>query len=41
MSGIEDIAELKNLIIPVLKKHRVKKAALFGSFVRGEAKKIK
>jgi len=34
----EDIAELKNLIIPVLKKHRVKKAALFGSFVRGEAK---
>jgi predicted nucleotidyltransferase len=31
------IAEIKKTIIDVLKKHEVKKAALFGSLVRGEA----
>jgi len=31
------IDEIKNMLIKVLKKHGVKKAALFGSIVRGEA----
>lgn len=31
------IPEIKNRIIPVLKKYGVKKAALFGSIVRGES----
>ncbi|MEK7250658.1 MAG: nucleotidyltransferase family protein [Bacteroidota bacterium] len=34
LSEIRNIAEK---IIPVLKKHEVKKAGLFGSIVRGEA----
>jgi predicted nucleotidyltransferase len=31
--------EIKDKIVPVLKRHDVVRAALFGSFVRGEAKK--
>ncbi|MCK4646805.1 MAG: nucleotidyltransferase family protein [Candidatus Aminicenantes bacterium] len=30
------IPEIKNRIIPVLKKYGIKKAALFGSIVKGE-----
>lgn len=33
------IKELKNKIIPVLKRYDVVRAAVFGSFVRGEMKK--
>ncbi|HLD81311.1 MAG TPA: nucleotidyltransferase domain-containing protein [archaeon] len=33
------VSDLRNKIIPVLKKNGVKKAALFGSTARGEAKK--
>jgi predicted nucleotidyltransferase len=33
----EQLKELKKTLIAVLKKHGVKKAALFGSFARGEA----
>ena len=33
----EQIEELKKTLIGVLRKHDVKKAALFGSIVRGEA----
>jgi len=35
---IEGIKELKNKLTPILKKHGVNKAALFGSSVRGEMK---
>ena len=31
------VEEMKETLIKVLKKHRVKRAALFGSIVRGEA----
>ncbi len=34
-----DIAKIKNKITPILKSHDVKKAAVFGSFVRGEQNK--
>lgn len=34
-----NIEEIKDKIVPVLKRHDVVRAALFGSFVRGEAKK--
>jgi len=34
-----NIKEVKDKIVPVLKRHDVVRAALFGSFVRGEAKK--
>ena len=33
------IEDIKDLIIKILKKHGVKRAALFGSIVRGEATK--
>jgi hypothetical protein len=33
------IKAVKSLIVPVLRKHGVKKAGLFGSLVRGEAHK--
>ena len=33
-----NIEEIKNEILPVLKKHDVSKASLFGSVVRGEAR---
>ncbi|MEM5792979.1 MAG: nucleotidyltransferase family protein [Candidatus Aenigmatarchaeota archaeon] len=34
-----DLEEIKRKILPILKKYKVKKAGLFGSVVRGEAKK--
>ena len=34
-----DIAKIKKKIVPILKSHDVKKAAVFGSFVRGENNK--
>lgn len=34
-----DIAKIKNKITPILKSHDVKKAAVFGSFARGEQNK--
>jgi len=34
-----NIKEIKDKIVPVLKRHDVVHAAIFGSFVRGEAKK--
>ena len=33
------IEKTKNKIVPVLKRHHVVRAAVFGSFVRGETKK--
>lgn len=33
------IEEIKDKIVPVLKRHNVVHAAIFGSFVRGEVKK--
>ncbi len=30
---------IKTKIVPILKKHEVKRASVFGSFARGEAKK--
>lgn len=35
---VMDVEEVKNKIIPVLRKHGIKKAALFGSLIRGESK---
>lgn len=32
-----DLNKIKNQILPVLKRHRVSKSSLFGSFVRGDA----
>lgn len=34
----DQITEIKNKILPVLKKHDIKKAGIFGSVVRGEAR---
>lgn len=36
---VNSVQEIKKIILPVLKKNNVKKAGLFGSFVRGEQKK--
>ena len=33
-----ELEELKNKIIPILQRYEVKKAAVFGSYVRGEQK---
>jgi len=35
----DSIKKLKSKINPILKRHHVKKAAIFGSFARGEQKK--
>jgi len=35
----EEIGELKRKIVPLLKKHGVRKAGIFGSVARGEARK--
>ncbi len=34
-----ELEEIKNKIIPVLQRHDIKRAAIFGSFVREEQKK--
>jgi predicted nucleotidyltransferase len=36
---IKDLNKIKNKILPVLKRHNVSKSSLFGSFVRGDAKR--
>ncbi len=36
---LSSISKIKRQIAPILKKHDVKKAAVFGSFARGESKK--
>ncbi|MBT3785917.1 DNA polymerase subunit beta [bacterium] len=37
MNEPPDFAQLKEILIPILKKHGVEKASLFGSRTRGEA----
>jgi predicted nucleotidyltransferase len=36
--NIVNIEEIKSKIVPILKQHGIKKAAIFGSFVKGEVK---
>lgn len=38
-SSKQSLASLKKQIVPILKKHHVKKAGIFGSYARGEQKK--
>lgn len=35
----KNIAKITRAILPILKKHHIKKAGIFGSFARGEEKK--
>ena len=35
----QSLASLKKQIIPILKRHKVKKAGIFGSYARGEQNK--
>ena len=35
---VNSLEEVKKLAIPVLKRYNIKKAAVFGSFARGDAK---
>jgi uncharacterized protein len=37
-SSICSLSWIKKRVLPILKKHTVKRAAIFGSFARGEAK---
>jgi len=32
----KDIEKIKKVVVPILKKHNVKKAGIFGSYARGE-----
>ena len=36
---IKELVDIKKKIIPILKEHNVKRAGIFGSYVRGEQKK--
>lgn len=38
MQTISSIPTIKKKVLPILKRHDVKRAAIFGSFARGEAK---
>lgn len=38
MRAITKIPTIKKKVLPILKRHAVKRAAIFGSFARGEAK---
>ncbi len=38
METVKTIPDIKKKIVPILKRHAVKKASIFGSFARGEAK---
>lgn len=38
METVKTILDIKKKITPILKRHSVKKASIFGSFARGEAK---
>jgi len=39
MAKKDEIERIKNKILPILKKHKVIKAGIFGSYARGEQKK--
>ena len=39
MASKNNIQELKKKIVPILKRNNVKRAGIFGSYARGEAKK--
>lgn len=39
MKQKNDFLKLKKKIVKILKKHRIKKAGIFGSYARGEQKK--
>lgn len=38
MEKVSTVSNIKKRSIPILKRHSVKRAAIFGSFARGEAK---
>jgi predicted nucleotidyltransferase len=38
MKAINTIPTIKRKVLPILKRHAVKRASIFGSFARGEAK---
>lgn len=38
MKKVDTVSNIKKLSLPILKRHAVKRAAIFGSFARGEAK---
>lgn len=38
MEKVDSIAVIKKRALPILKRHAIKRAAIFGSFARGEAK---
>lgn len=38
MRAISRLPTIKKKVLPILKRHAVKRAAIFGSFARGEAK---
>jgi len=39
MEKVDTVSSIKKRSLPILKRHAVKRAAIFGSFARGEAKK--
>lgn len=38
MKAVNTIPTIKRRVVPILKRHAVKRASIFGSFARGEAK---
>lgn len=38
MEKVDSVSSIKKRSLPILKRHSVKRAAIFGSFARGEAK---
>lgn len=36
---MKDFEKFRNKVVPILKRYKIKKAGLFGSYVRGEQKK--
>ena len=38
MEKVDTVTSIKKRSLPILKRHAVKRAAIFGSFARGEAK---
>ena len=36
---VEKVGQIKKDILPILKRHKIRRAAIFGSFARGEARK--
>ena len=38
-NNLKEINRMKEIIVRILKKHGIKKAGIFGSYVRGEQKK--